>query len=113
MPKGMRLVRHFADSAYFAGELDVRRAVEHVTQHVRARDMQLVGRGATFPRAYIAGDASKRLFRIDVSETARGSQIHIQDVTPPPAPTGLSEAERWRQAGRNPDGSLIDPNQLY
>jgi hypothetical protein len=113
IPKGMRLVRHFNDSAYFAGELPLASALEHVRKHVTPSDAQMLGKGAVFPRAHIVGDESQRLVRIAVTQAYSGSQIHIQDITPPPATTGLSQAEILRQAGRNPDGSLIDQNQLY
>jgi hypothetical protein len=113
IPKGMRLVRHFNDSAYFSGELDLARALEHVRRYVSPSDAQMLGKGAVFPRAHIAGDESQRLVRITVTPTQSGSQIHIEDITPPPATTGLSQADILRQAGRNPDGSLLDQNQVY
>jgi hypothetical protein len=113
IPKGMRLVRHFNDSAYFKGEIDVASALDHVRKYVVPSDAQMMGKGAVFPRAYVVGAESKRLVRISVTPLARGSQIHIQDITPPPATTGLSQAEILRQAGRNPDGTPLDPNQVY
>jgi hypothetical protein len=113
IPKGMRLVRHFNDAAYFAGELGMDKALEHVRKYVHANEVQMLSKAAVFPRAYIAGDESKRLFRIQVTGFQGGSQIRIQDITPPRATTGLSQAEILRQAGRNPDGSVADPNQVY
>jgi hypothetical protein len=113
IPKGMRLVRHFNDAAYFAGDLDMRHALEHVRKYVVASDVQMLAKGALFSRAYIVGDDSKRLVRILVTPIQNGTQIRIQDITPPRAMTGLSQAEILRQAGRNPDGTVMDQNQLY
>lgn len=115
LPRELRLVRHFDDAAYFAGRLDVAAVLEHVQRHVTVGTVQMKGRGAVFPRTTIAGDDTGRLVRIEVSETARGSQLHIEDITPPPPaiPTDLPQAEIWRRAGRNPDGTLIDPNSVF
>jgi hypothetical protein len=115
LPKGMRLVRHFNDSAYFNGDTDLDAVLTHLRQHLAADGAQLVSRGAVFPRARIVGGDPQQLYRVEVTRTARGSQIHIKDITPAPAPelTGLSEAEIWRRAGRNPDGTPLDPNQVY
>jgi hypothetical protein len=113
IPKGMRLVRHFNDAAYFAGELDMKHALEHIRKYVIASDVQMLAKGALFSRAYIVGDESKRLVRILVTPIQNGTQIRIQDITPPRAVTGLSQAEVLRQAGRNPDGTVMDQNQLY
>jgi hypothetical protein len=112
LPAGMRVTRHFLDSAYFSGRVPFEQALEHVRQHVLARDVELRSLGAVIPQAYIQGDEQRRLFRIEVSRTAQGSQVYLQDITPPAVTQGLTEAERWQRAGRNPDGSLINPLQV-
>jgi hypothetical protein len=113
MPPGMRLTRHFSEAAYFAGELPMNDVLEHLRQHVEAREVQMMSRRVVFARAYIKGDDSRRLLRIELSETPRGSQVHLKDITPPPATKGASEADLWSRAGRKPDGTPIDPNKLY
>jgi len=114
MPRGMRLVRHFKDAAYFAGDVELERVLEQVAQHVAPPEAQLVDGGALFPSVRINGDGSGRLLRIKLEKTRRGSQIHVEDVTPAaPVLSGLSKAEVWQKAGRKPDGTPLDPNQLY
>jgi len=113
LPAGMRLVRHFDDAAYFNGELAFDAVLEHVRARVRTEAVQLLSQGAVFPRAVVAGGDPKRLLRIELSEAPRGVQLHVKDITPPPAVTGVSEAEIWRKAGRNPDGTPIDQNTVY
>jgi hypothetical protein len=113
LPAGMRVVRHFNDAAYFAGELGFDAVLDHLRGHLRAQEVQLLSQGAVFPRATVAGGDAKRLLRIELSKTPRGTQLHVKDITPPPAVSGLSEADIWRQAGRKPDGTPLDPNQLY
>jgi hypothetical protein len=113
LPTGMRLTRYFSDSAYFSGRVSLEDALAHVQQHVLARDVEMRTRRAVIPLAYIREDEKKRLFRIEIESTTEGSQIHVQDITPPPVAQGLSESERWIRAGRNPDGTLLNPKQVY
>jgi hypothetical protein len=113
LPEGMHLVRHFDDAAYFSGDIELEALLEHVKQHVHAGALQTLSQGVLFPRAYVLGDASKRLLRIELSKTRHGTQLHVKDISPAPALTGLSEAEIWRKAGRNLDGTMVDPNQVY
>jgi hypothetical protein len=113
MPRGMRLTRYFDDSAYFSGTLELATVLDQIKSQVLARDVELSEQRAIFPLAYIKGDAAKRLFRIEVTGNRQGSQVYVKNITPVPAPRGLSQAEIWRRAGRKPDGSLLDPNQVY
>lgn len=113
LPAGMRVVRHFNDAAYFAGDVGFDAVLEHVRRHVRAEAAQMLNQGVVFPRATVAKGDANRLLRIELSTTPRGTQLHIKDITPPPALSGLSEAEIWRKAGRKPDGTPLDPNQVY
>jgi hypothetical protein len=113
IPKGMRVTSHFKEAAYVTGDLDLMTTLEHVRTHIEAASVELTGTSAIFARAYIKGDAQRRRFRIEISKTPRGSQLHVKDITPPPSIAGLSEAQRWQRAGRNPDGTVIDENKIY
>jgi hypothetical protein len=113
LPKGMRLLRQYEDSAYFQGATDLEATLGQLRGSLSPAVAQLTREGALFPRVRIVGGDPQRMYRVTVNSVAQGSQVHIEDITPPPAPTGLSEAEMWKMAGRNPDGSLIDPNQMY
>jgi hypothetical protein len=113
LPPGMRLTRHFDDAAYFSGDVPLDSLVEHLQKYVRCRDVQARGQGVVFTRATVIGDESQRSLRIEVRPSAHGTQLHLQDITPPPALTGANEAEIWRKAGRNPDGTPLDQNRLY
>jgi hypothetical protein len=113
LPDGMRLTRYFTDAAFFAGSISIEDALAHVRKHVLARDVEMRTRRVVIPQAYIREDEHGRLFRIEISSTTGGSQIHIQDITPQPVTQGLSVEERWRRAGRNPDGTLLNPKEVY
>jgi len=113
LPRGLRLTRAFNDSAYFAGGLPPAAVVEHLGSQLVSSYLELMGTRSVFARAQIKGDAEKRLFRIEVSPISGGSQLYIQNITPPPVPKGLSPEEMWKLAGRKPDGKPVDENQLY
>ena len=40
------------------------------------------------------------------------TQMVVTDVTPPPAPSGETDVDRWRRAGMTPDGKLLNPQQM-
>jgi hypothetical protein len=113
LPVGMRLVRYFDDAAYFTGDLSPNDVVDQIRKHVRTRDVQAIGQAVVFARAQIVDDDTKRLLRIEIRPNSRGTHLHVQDITPPPALTGANDAEIWRKAGRNPDGTPLNQNELY
>jgi hypothetical protein len=113
LPKGMRLTRQFNDSAYFMGRLELSSVVEHLKPHLEAQRMEVKPGYTAFENARLKGDTSEKRLRVGVSAEGPGTQVFVQNVTPPPTPRGVSEAEMLRRAGRNPDGTPLDQNQLY
>jgi hypothetical protein len=110
VPQNMRVEGAFLEVAYLEGAV----APEALANYVRERvDIQRVEIGAAstiFSRARIKRGAPDRLYDIVVSprENQR-TELTIRDVTPRPKnPPGMTDADRWRQAGRNPDGTPID-----
>jgi len=113
LPPGMRLTRHFNDSAYFLGKPDLSSVVVALQPQLTARSVEMNSGRAIFAHTQIKQDSVGRWLRIEVSAEGRGTQVYVQDVTPPPALHGLSESEIWSRAGRNADGTPIDQNQQY
>jgi hypothetical protein len=113
LPKGMRLTGQFHNSAYFLGQLDLATVVEHLKPHLDAQRIESNPGHTAFEQAKLVNDSSGRLLRVDISAEGVGTLVFVQDVTPPPAPRGVSEAEIWRRAGRNPDGTPMNQNQQF
>jgi hypothetical protein len=113
LPPGMELTRHFNDSAYFVGKLDVTKLLVHVKERIFPGTLEMQSGRAVFARTQVKGDESGRLLRIEVSSQGDGTVLYSQNITPPPAPKGLTEREMWTRAGRNPDGTVINENQQY
>ena len=113
LPAGMHLTRHFNDSAYFLGASPVTTVVVALQPQLTARSVEMNPGRALFAHTQIKQDAAGRWVRIEVSAEGQGTQVFVQDITPPPAPRGLSEKEIWSRVGRNADGTPIDQNQQY
>ncbi|MEY2934209.1 MAG: hypothetical protein RL033_4958 [Pseudomonadota bacterium] len=113
LPKGMRLTNQSHNSAYFLGQLDLATVVEHLKPHLEAQRVESHPGHTAFEQAKVVNDSSGRLLRVDISAEGLGTLVFVQDVTPPPAPRGVSESEMWRRAGRNPDGTPKDQNQQF
>lgn len=113
LPPGMSLTRHFNDSAYFIGKPDVSSVVLALQPQLTARSVEMARGRATFARTQIKQDTAQRWVRIEVSAEGAGTQVYVKDVTPPPAPRGLSEKEIWAKVGRGPDGKPLNENQMY
>jgi hypothetical protein len=113
LPAGMRLTRHFNDSAYFLGASPVTSLVVALQPQLTARSVEMRPGRAVFAHTQIKQDAAGRWVRIEVSAEGQGTQVFVQDVTPPPVPRGLSEKEIWSRVGRNADGTPLDQNQQY
>jgi hypothetical protein len=113
IPTGLRLARHFNDSVYFTGETSSASVIDQIESHIVSSPMEMMSGRAVFSRAYVKGDATRRILRIEVAATPHGTQLYLKDITPDPAPQGLSQTEMWGRAGRTADGVPIDQNQLY
>lgn len=113
LPHGMRVTSHFNDLALANGPTPVSRVAEHLRPQLIASHVELGTNSAVFPKVRVKGDASRRLLRIEIRRRDHLTSLRIRDVTPAPATHGLSEAQRWERAGRNPDGTLKDRAQVF
>jgi hypothetical protein len=113
LPRGLALRGVFPEVAHAFGPL----TLEDVSNYVRARvDVQRVELGAVgtvFPAVHLTGGDPSRLYRIEVNPRGLNTELVIRDVTPPPPPPpGLTDAERWKRAGYNPDGTPMNTRDL-
>lgn len=107
-PEGMRLDARFPLEVHLIGPTPHAEAAAQIREQVHASHVQLEGSNLIFPRAVLRGGDPNRPFRITVSRAAGLTRIRIQDETSLPAPKGLSEADRYRNAGITPDGKQLD-----
>lgn len=113
LPRDLRVTARFDDVVQAQGRMSVESLVDHFKQRVNVAAIEMSEQQAVFPRVYIKGDRSKRLYRIVISRYGKRSRVRITDLTGAPTVQGLNEIERWERAGLNPDGSQKDRLQVY
>lgn len=112
IPDGLRVVARYAKNVHLSGPLPLAAVVEAIQGQLEPTLLELTPRRAVWERVVAKTDASRRLMRIEVTRDGPTTRVQITDVTAPKPVQGLSEAERWERAGRNPDGTVKDPSQM-
>jgi hypothetical protein len=114
VPRGMRVQGVFLEVAYVQGHVTPESLANYVRERVEVERVEIGAASTVFPRAHIKRGAPERLYDFTVSPGAGDlTELVIRDVTPrPKSPAGMSDADRWRQAGRKPDGTPLDPSEL-
>ncbi len=114
LPMGMRVEARFVHSGHATGPIAPERLANFVRQRVEVRHVELAASRTVFSKARIKGGDPSKLYRIEVIPKGRESKLFVELLNPPkpPAPKGISEAERWKRAGLSPDGKLLNPQEL-
>jgi hypothetical protein len=110
LPRGFTVERRFEDAIHFTGQA----SAEHVSAYLRRRiTVSTVEVGPS--RTIFASARSRTGLPVTVEITDRGGYVDlvVRNLTPPPVPAGLSEAERWQRTGLKPNGEPLDPNNTY
>ena len=112
VPKEMEVVLQTPRRALLEGEVEAGELIEYVRTRVVVAHVE-IGAGRTiFPQARIKDGPPDRLYQLEVMPVRRGTTMTVEDVTPRPKDLqNVPQDERWRRAGRRPDGS-VDPNLL-
>jgi hypothetical protein len=113
VPRGLRLVSDFGDRASLIGPLPLAEAISYFSQQVESTPIEVANERAVFARVRLKADRTRHEYRIELTRRRHDTFVLVADVTPPPVTQGLDEKARWEQAGRKPDGTLIDPRRAY
>jgi hypothetical protein len=114
VPRGMSLRGAFDDVAYLEGAVAPEAVANYVRDRVEVEHVEIGAARTVFPQARIKAGAPDRYYQFDVvASSPRYTNLSIRDVTPrPPNPPGMTETDRWRQAGRGPDGKPIRDDEM-
>lgn len=110
VPSRMDVKGAFLEVAYLEGRVTPEALANYVRERVEVDRVEIGAASTVFPRARIKHGAPDRIYDLVVSP-GEGSltELVIRDVTPPPPnPPGMTDAQRWRQAGLKPDGTPLD-----
>jgi len=110
VPRRMRVKGAFLDVAYVEGNVTPEALANYVRERVEVDRVEIGAASTRFERAHIKAGAPERVYDFQVSPgSADMTELVIRDVTPrPPNPSIMNETDRWRQAGRKPDGTPLD-----
>ncbi len=112
VPRGMQIEHRYVEEAALVGAVKPDALANYVRDRVVVSHVE-IGAGRTiFPNARIKAGAADRVYELDVVPEPGGTRLVIRDLTPLPVMPGLSDAERWRQAGLTPQGRPLDPKKF-
>ena len=114
VPRDMTVRGKFTDVAYLEGDMTPEALANYVRERVEVSHVEIGAARTVFPMARIKAAPADRFYQLEVIATGRRSELVIRDVTPKPRPPeeNVSQEERWRRAGRAPDGRVLDINDL-
>jgi hypothetical protein len=113
VPRDMEVESRLRDRAYVSGRVSPEALANYVRQRVVVSHVEIGAARTVFPMARIKGGPADRVFSLEVLPDGPKTRLMIKDVTPPPPPPpGLTDAERWRAAGFDPNGRPLDLKKL-
>jgi len=111
VPRDMHVERVFDDSVVARGRVGTDALAAYVRKRVDVTTIEIGVARTLFARAHVKGQPEGRGVRIEGLRDLDSTLRLLRDMTPPPAPSGLTEDERWRKAGVIP-GKPFDPSAL-
>lgn len=114
VPRHMTVVARFSDSVMLTGRISAEAAANHFRELVDSEEPEVGAARTVFAHARPKGATEAEALRIEVIRDGQLTRVWIRKIPqrPPPEP-GLTDAERWERAGRNPDGTLKDRLKQY
>jgi hypothetical protein len=116
LPRGMTPVAHFGKKAHAIGPLAPEAVANYVRDRVTASRVELGAVGTIFPAVRVKGGDPERVLRVEVLPVRDRTKLILEDITRSKArlekEPNLTDAERWRRAGYNPDGTPLEPLKL-
>jgi hypothetical protein len=112
VPREMQVEHRFPEVAHLIGPVKPDALANYVRDRVVVSHVEIGAARTIFPNARIKAGAANRVYEFDVIPEPGMTRLVIRDTTPPKASPGLSDAERWKQAGLTPEGRPLDPKQF-
>ena len=109
VPREMQVEHRYQEVTHIIGSVKPDALANYVRDRVVVSHVEIGAARTIFPNAHIKGGASDRVYELDVIPEPGLTRLVIRDTTPAKVEPGLSDAERWRQAGLTPEGRPLDP----
>jgi hypothetical protein len=112
VPREMQVEHQYQETAHLVGSVKPDALANYVRDRVIVSHVEIGAARTIFPNARIKGGAPDRLYELDVIPEPGQTRLVIRDITPLKVIPGLSDAERWKQAGLTPQGRPLDPKKF-
>jgi hypothetical protein len=112
VPRQMRVEHRYQLVAHIVGRVKPEALANYVRDRVFVSHVEIGAARTIFPNARIKGGPTDRTFELEVIPEPGQTRLTIRDITPLPVTPGLTDAERWRQAGLTPDGRPLNPKEF-
>jgi len=109
VPREMHVEHRYKEVTHLVGPVKPDALANYVRERVLVSHVEIGAARTIFPDARIKAGAADRVYELDVIPEPGITRLVIRDTTPPKIQPGLTDAERWRQAGLSPDGRPLDP----
>jgi len=109
VPREMQIEHRYKEATHLVGPVKPDALANYVRERVIVSHVEIGAARTIFPEARIKAGAADRIYELDVIPEPGMTRLVIRDTTPPKIQPGLSDAERWRQAGLTPEGRPLDP----
>jgi len=108
LPREMYIEHRYDNITHVRGHVKADALANYVRDRVVVSHVEIGAARTIFPDARIKGGDPERVYEFDVIPEPGSTHLEIRDATPLKVEPGLTDAERWRQAGLTPDGRPID-----
>jgi len=109
VPREMKVEHRYKEVTHLIGPVKPDALANYVRERVIVSHVEIGAARTIFPDARIKAGAADRVYELDVIPEPGTTRLVIRDTTPPKVQPGLTDAERWRQAGLTPEGRPLDP----
>lgn len=112
VPRDMQVEHRYVETAHLVGPVKPDALANYVRDRVVVSHVEIGAGRTVFPDARIKGGAADRVYELDVVPEPGQTRLVIKDTTPLKVTPGLTDAERWQQAGLTPQGRPLDPKKF-
>lgn len=112
IPRDLRVIYRAPDEVDALGSIAAERVANFVRKRVQVDGVELGAARTVFNNARVRGEPTGRYLRVEVIAKDDTTELVVKDLTPPRLDPNLTQEERWRKHGLDPNGAILDPTHL-
>jgi len=111
LPRDLKLESATKRTVHARGRVKPETLANYLRARVLVQHVEMANRKLIFPKAQLRGDPNRTILRLEVIDEGLTTHLIVRNLMGPPLVEGLTDSQRWEQAGRKPGGAL-DPHRL-